>query len=155
MKNNLFRTLILSIIMIMGITSVCFADIVVLPGENVARMFYLFMPLFLIVLVVGVIEYISVNLLVKKSKEDENKKDSYLKRKEISKYLIVLGLTLMTTPVWLIGIISLIFVFTSLFFATLGKDTAKAYQVLKKYLIVIASILALLYVWTWIDIVLF
>ena len=152
MKNNLFRTLILSIIMIMGITSVCFADVVMLPGERLAWILGRFMPLFFIILVVGVIEYISFNLLAKNSKEDENKKEIYLKRKETSKYHIWLALTLMTTQIWFFGIISLFFVFSSLFTATVRKDNVTAYKILKRYLIVLASFIALLYVWLWIRI---
>lgn len=132
--------------MILGITSVCFVDIVILPGEKLAWKLGRFMPLFLIVLVIGVIEYISFYLLAKNSKDDENKKENYLKRKEVSKYHILLALTLMTTPIWLIGILSLIWAFRSLITAIVGKDTTKAYTMLKKYLIVIISIIALLYV---------
>ena len=152
MKNNLFRTLILSVIMIMGITSVCFADIMILPGERLAWKLERLMPLFLMILVVGVIEYISFYLLEKNSKDNENKKENYIKRKEVSKYHILLALTLMTTPIWLIGIFSLIWAFRSLITATVGKDTTKAYTMLKKYLIVIVSIIALLYVWIFIEI---
>ena len=155
MKNNLFRTLILSITMIMGITSVCFADVVALPGENLAWTLGKFMPLFFLLLVVGVIEYISFYLLAKNSKDDENKKENYSKRKEVSKYHILLALTLMTTPIWGIGILSLIFAFSSLITATVGKNITKAYNGLKKYFIVIASLMTLLYIWILIEVYLF
>ena len=135
MKNNLIRTIILTLIMIVGITSTCFADVIMLPGDDLAWSIRALYPILVILLVLSIIETISFYFLCKSPNEDEVEKERREEKLKTAKYHLLFMITVFTLLIPMINIISLFFLCISIVTFAITKNKENAYNVLRYYLI--------------------
>ena len=135
MKKNLLKTIALAIIMIMGISSVCFADVIMLPGDNLAWSIRALYPVLVILLVLSIIETISFYFLWKSQNEDEVEKERREEKLKTAKYHLLFMITVFTLLIPMINIISLFFLCISIVTFAITKNKENTYNVLRYYLI--------------------
>ena len=147
MKKNLLKIIVLAIIMIMGISSVCFADLIAtIPGEDIAWTVGDFLPIIVIMLVLAIIETLSFYFLCKTQKEDTEEKERKEEKFKKAKYHLVFMLTLCTLLIPMINILSLVILCISLIVLVIIKNKKLSYSLLKYYLMIFVILFVIMFV---------
>lgn len=145
MKNNLFRTLFLSIMMIMGITSVCFADVYMPPTSPVvdALLPVIFCVLIIFFTILGIS---TVCVFIGKIRNETQLLEKAKKLVEPSFYIVLnLMLTLFFYVVFGLTIFFMIFSIPILISLVLRKiSIKKSYEVLSIYILLINPLIFIL-----------